>query len=317
VPELPEVETVVRDLRPLLVGRRLAAVAQVSGRRLRKPWQLHWDGLLVGQLVAAVARRGKWIVLRLEGERCLVVHLGMTGQLTVAQRDDPLATHTHLTFDLAEESGEQPLSVGRIGNPSYAGAGGASGEATQLRFRDVRRFGSATLFDSAAELTAFFEAAGLGPEPFDLTPKYWRQRLAATTRCLKAVLLDQGVVAGVGNIYADESLFQARLHPARRACDLARAEAERLRKAIPAVLEHAIECRGSSIRDYVGGSGLRGGYQNEFRAYGRAGEPCPRCRAPIAATRLAGRATHFCPSCQPSAVSSSTSADGSSLTADG
>jgi formamidopyrimidine-DNA glycosylase len=113
------------------------------------------------------------------------------------------------------------------------------------------------------------------------------------------VLLDQGVVAGVGNIYADESLFRARLHPARRGSDLGRAEADRLRKAVVAVLSDAIEKRGSTIRDYVGGSGLRGGYQDEFRVYGRKGEPCPRCGTPIELLRLAGRASHFCPTCQP------------------
>jgi formamidopyrimidine-DNA glycosylase len=112
------------------------------------------------------------------------------------------------------------------------------------------------------------------------------------------VLLDQGVVAGVGNIYADESLFRARLHPARPACDLDAAAADRLRRAVAAVLCRAIDRRGSSIRDYVGGSGLRGGFQEEFQVYGRTGEPCPRCGTPIACTRLAGRSSHFCPRCQ-------------------
>src|SRR5262249_47427210 len=123
-------------------------------------------------------------------------------------------------------------------------------------------------------------------------------RLAATNRCIKAVLLDQTVVAGVGNIYADESLFEAELHPARLASDLDDLEADRLRLAVKTVLRRAIEQRGSSIRNYVGGSGLKGRYQDEFRVYGRAGEPCPRCRTPIARIRLAGRSTHYCPKCQ-------------------
>jgi formamidopyrimidine-DNA glycosylase len=276
VPELPEVETVVRDLRPLLVGRRLTAVRHLSGQTLRKPWRADWHARLVGQTVRAVSRRGKWIVLDLDGERSLVVHLGMTGQLTVVPADTPLRAHTHLIFDV--EGGEQ-----------------------QMRFRDVRRFGSATLFETRAERAAFFDGVGLGPEPFDLDPADWREELQ-TKRCLKALLLDQQVVAGVGNIYADEALFQARLHPARRACDLDRAEAGRLRKAITAVLTRAIEARGSTIRDYIGGSGLRGGYQDEFRVYGRTGEPCPRCGTPIASTRLAGRSTHYCPECQPASL---------------
>jgi formamidopyrimidine-DNA glycosylase len=144
----------------------------------------------------------------------------------------------------------------------------------------------------------FFVRSGLGPEPFDLPAKYWRDCLRATKRCLKAVLLDQSVAAGVGNIYADESLFQARLHPSRPAYTLDDAEADRLRRAVAAVLRRAIERRGSSIRNYVGGSGLQGEYQNEFRVYGRTGEPCPRCGAAIACLRLAGRSSHFCPRCQ-------------------
>jgi formamidopyrimidine-DNA glycosylase len=123
-----------------------------------------------------------------------------------------------------------------------------------------------------------------------------------TSRCLKAVLLDQSIVAGVGNIYADESLFVARISPRKRACDASAAEADRLRRAIVRVLQHAIERRGSSIRDYVDGSGRSGSYQREFRVYGRAGENCPRCRTAIAAIRLAGRSTHFCPKCQKTAI---------------
>jgi formamidopyrimidine-DNA glycosylase len=272
VPELPEVETVVRDLRPLLVGRRITAV-EVSRLALRKPWSAAWHPRLVGCRVRAVRRRGKWIVCDLDGGLHLVIHLGMTGQLTVVPARDPRTDHTHLVMDLAP---------GR----------------RQLRFRDIRRFGSATLFGANSELEKFFQASGLGPEPFELDARYWRDRLAATARCLKAVLLDQRVAAGVGNIYADEALFEARLHPARLANSLAPAEAARLRRAVVKVLTRAVEKRGSSIRDYVGGSGQRGGYQDEFLVYGRTGEPCPRCGGPIEQTRLAGRSTHYCPRCQ-------------------
>jgi formamidopyrimidine-DNA glycosylase len=174
----------------------------------------------------------------------------------------------------------------------------------QLRFRDIRRFGSGTRFANETELQGLFIENGLGPEPFDLDSKAWRTSLAGTTRAIKVVLLDQGVVAGVGNIYADEALFVARLHPSRRACDLTRAEAERLRLAIAKVLTTAIDKRGASIRNYVGGSGLQGGYQEEFVAYGRKGEPCSRCGTALAVLRLGGRSAHYCPSCQPSAISS-------------
>jgi formamidopyrimidine-DNA glycosylase len=276
VPELPEVETIVRDLRPLLVGRRLATVVRATGQELRRPWSADWDKQLPGRTVLSVQRRGKWIVLELDAVH-LLIHLGMTGQLTVVLANVPIEAHTHLTFDLE---------------------GGPDEGARQLRFRDVRRFGSVTLFSARADLEAFFTEAGLGPEPFDLDRAEWRRRLSGTARCVKAVLLDQRVVAGVGNIYADESLFQARLHPARLGRDLLPAEADRLRKAITAVLHRAIERRGSTIRDYVGGSGLQGGYQDEFLAYGRTGEPCQRCRTPIECIRLGGRSTHFCPRCQ-------------------
>ncbi len=272
MPELPEVETVVRDLRPGLVGRCLGRV-QVSKHSLRRPWCRSWTSQVSGRRVQAVRRRGKWIILELDRARHLVIHLGMTGRLTIEPADQPPAQHTHLTIDV--------------------------GNGRQLRFRDVRRFGSATLIEGTESLRCFFEEASLGPEPFECDPADWRSKLKRTTRSLKAVLLDQRVVAGVGNIYADESLFVARLHPARKGNALSGAEAERLRRAVKAVLMRAIEQRGSTIRDYVGGSGQRGGYQDEFRAYGRTGDPCHRCGTPIERVRLAGRATHYCPRCQP------------------
>ncbi len=270
MPELPEVETVVRDLRPLLVGRRIEGV-RVSRFALRKPWTRGWSRRLRGRRVEAVRRRGKWIVLDLDDGGRLVFHLGMTGQLTVT--DAPMEDHTHLIFDL-------------------------DGAAGRLRFRDVRRFGSATWFPDEVRMQAQFTASRLGPEPFGLDPAYWRGRLAATSRIVKAVLLDQTVAAGVGNIYADEALFEARLHPTRLAATLDAREADRLRRAVETVLKRAIERRGSSIRDYVGGSGLRGEMQDEFRVYGRTGEPCPRCGAPIERLRLGGRSSHYCPTCQ-------------------
>jgi formamidopyrimidine-DNA glycosylase len=255
------------------VNRRITAI-QVSQQRLRRQWQKAWDRQLIGHWVTAVRRRGKWILLDLDEDVHLVIHLGMTGQLTVKPAREAAAAHTHLILSL-------------------------DGGRRELRFRDVRRFGSATLFCAGEQLERFFEQAGLGPEPFDLDPKYWQERLAATKRCLKAVLLDQRVLAGVGNIYADESLFQARLHPARFANQISAAEAMRLRRALVRVLNRAITRRGSSIRDYVGGSGRKGQYQREFRVYQRTGQPCRRCRASIECIRLAGRSTHFCARCQP------------------
>lgn len=271
MPELPEVETVVRDLRPHLVGRRLTAV-RCGEHALRRPWDAAWAAELTGRPIEEVTRRGKWIVVRLDGAGFLVLHLGMTGQLTTADAAEPLSDHTHLVFGLDD--------------------------GHELRFRDVRRFGSATVFPDAAALARFFEASGLGPEPFDLGPDHWPERLRLSRRALKAVLLDQRVVAGVGNIYADEALFEARLHPATPACQARPAEARRLGVAVQTVLTQAIARRGSTIRDYVGGSGLQGGYQEELRVYGRTGEPCCRCRTPIERVVLGGRSTHYCPRCQ-------------------
>lgn len=270
MPELPEVETVVRDLRPHVEGRRIVRV-RVGDKPLRTAWSPEWADRLSGRRIAAVRRRGKWILIDLD-DGLLVVHLGMTGRLTAGAADRPVQEHTHVVVDLDD--------------------------GTQVRFRDVRRFGSVTYYPDADDFAVLLNGR-LGPEPFDLRPAEFRRALAATARPLKAVLLDQRVVAGVGNIYADESLFEARLPPNRLGTKTAPAEADRLRKAIAKVLARAIDRRGSTIRDYVGGSGKTGGYQKEFRVYGRTGKPCPRCGTAIARTRLAGRSTHYCPECQP------------------
>jgi formamidopyrimidine-DNA glycosylase len=247
---------------------------EVGALPLRQPWSREWNAALTGRRVRDIRRRGKWIIIRLDRELHLIVHLGMTGQLTVVPASAPRLPHTHLIFEL-------------------------DGAARQLRFRDVRRFGSATLHQGVVAVERFFEESGLGPEPFAVPAEYWGERLASTERCLKAVLLDQRVVAGVGNIYADESLFEARLHPAHAGSAVPPRDAQRLRRAVEKVLRRAIEKRGSTIRDYVGGSGRKGGYQREFRVYGRTDEPCLRCRCAIVRVVLAGRSTHLCPRCQP------------------
>lgn len=270
MPELPEVETVVRDLRPLVVGRTIQRV-EAGPLSLRRRWPADAAAVVSGRIVHAIARRGKWILIDL-GEPWLLVHLGMTGQFTVTTCDVPRENHTHLVFTL-----DDPC---------------------ELRFRDIRRFGSVSLFASRVALDAFLNAARLGPEPFDIDALAWREALRKTRRNLKACLLDQRLVAGVGNIYADESLHEARLHPQTLAHRLTRDQAERLRLAIVTVLTRAIALRGSTIRNYVGGSGLLGGFQDEFQVYGRTGEPCRTCHTPIQRIVLAGRSTHFCPNCQ-------------------
>jgi formamidopyrimidine-DNA glycosylase len=272
VPELPEVETVVRDLRPSLIGQTIASMRH-SRLGLRRAWLPRWRSQLTGQTVTRVGRRGKWILIGLQSGSTLVIHLGMTGQLTAKPKATPLETHTHVVFTLA-------------------------GGATELRFRDVRRFGSVTVLGPGAAVEDHLARHRLGPEPFAVELAYWRSNLAKTRRCMKAVLLDQRVVAGIGNIYADESLFAARLHPARPGRSLSATEVKRLARAVPDVLLRAIDKRGSTIRDYVGGSGLAGGFQDEFCVYGRTGRPCVRCGRSIVQVRMAGRSTHFCPRCQ-------------------
>ena len=271
VPELPEVETVVRDLRPLLVGRTVTAVA-VGKLKLRNPWwKAGEETHLIGQSVAAIHRRGKHIRIELTGGGCLLVHLGMTGQFTVASANAPTETHTHFVFQL--------------------------NDGNQLRYRDARRFGSVELHASHADTWYALEIT-LGWEPDDIDPEEFAHGVRTSKRTLKAILLDQTFVAGVGNIYADESLFRAKLHPETRGEKVPAAACDRLRIAIQEVIAKAIEGRGSTIRDYVGGSGLKGGYQLEFAVYGRTGEPCLRCATPIKMVRVAGRSSHFCPKCQ-------------------
>jgi formamidopyrimidine-DNA glycosylase len=271
VPELPEVETIVRDLRPHLIGRSFIAL-RVSKKALRRRWAPAWKAHILHRRVRAIERRGKWILIDLDGP-WLLVHLGMSGQFTVALASAARQNHTHLAFTLDDGRHE-------------------------LRFRDIRRFGSVTFYPDRQALDAHFARNRLGPEPFDLDAAGWSACLQTTRRNLKAVLLDQTVLAGVGNIYADEALFEARLYPDQPAALLTARQAETLRQAIVKVLTRAIEMRGSSIQNYVGGCGLKGRFQEEHGAYGRTGEPCARCATAILRIVLAGRATHYCPRCQ-------------------
>jgi formamidopyrimidine-DNA glycosylase len=280
MPELPEVETVVRDLRPLVVGRTIRAVRH-GKKKLRVPWKPAWNSQLAGLRIEAIRRRGKWIVVDLVSRDTesakwsaprLLVHLGMSGRFTAVEAERQAPNHLHVVFELD----------GR----------------RELRFRDPRRFGCVILHADEAAIEAHFAAIGLGPEPFEIDADYFRAAVRKSARSLKAILLDQSVLAGVGNIYADEACSLSGLHPGRHGSSLSHAEVDRLREAIEAVLKKAIVGRGSTIRDYVGGSGQSGGYQNEFRVYGRTGEPCLACAAPIECVRLAGRSSHYCPKCQ-------------------
>lgn len=272
MPELPEVETVVRDLRPLIVGRTVLRV-ECGKQKLRRPWKPAWSRALEQWAIAAVRRRGKWIVLDGKDQQAgsLLLHLGMTGQLTAVPAQSERQNHTHLIF---------PLDNGH-----------------ELRFRDIRRFGSADWFATRDALERELDTK-LGPEPFDVTVDAFRQSVRGSSRNLKAILLDQMILAGVGNIYADEACHRAGLRPGRTGTSLSNADCDRLRTSIVNVLTKAIAGRGSTISDYVGGSGLMGTYQGEFQVYGRTDEPCPTCGQAILRDRLAGRSSHYCPKCQ-------------------
>ncbi len=270
MPELPEVETVVRDLRPLLCGRRIVAV-KAGSKKLRFAWKHQWNVRIVRREIQAVRRLGKWLLFDLDDRSALVGHLGMTGQMRVFARQEPAEPHTHLRFELDD--------------------------GQEWRYRDVRRFGGMRYCANAAEVDLVV-GDRIGPEPWQLQPADWHLALVRSKRTLKAILLDQSVVAGVGNIYADECLFVAGLSPRQLGREMSNVQAEKLRVAMIAVLDRAIASRGSTIRDYVGGSGLKGEYQNLLNVYGRPGQPCPKCGRLVQCIRLAGRSSHFCPGCQ-------------------
>jgi formamidopyrimidine-DNA glycosylase len=277
MPELPEVETVRRQLEPALVGRRFEQVS-IDDPRLVRPYEpAEVAAELQGEHVAAVERRGKYLVVRFESGRVLLIHLRMTGSLLCAPSgslpDDP---HRRAVVTLDDGS--------------------------DVAYRDVRRFGTWLLLEP--EETEPYLAARVGEEPLEtlFTAARLGERLAGRRTTLKAALLDQRTLAGMGNIYVDEALWRARLNPLRPAAGLDRNELRRLHRGIRAALEHGLARQGSTLRDYRLPDGSGGSMQNEFRVYGRRDEPCDRCGTPIARTQVAGRTTWFCPTCQPEAV---------------
>ena len=309
MPELPEVETVARDLKPLLTGKTIQGVWW-SGKKLRFPWQQSWASLVQGQTFQEVKRRAKWLILYLgksgkpKGDEIickspkLIAHLGMTGQLTFVRVPTQVShstlpdDHVHLCFDLGSASGKGLKQANKKVSKDPEGQ-------VSLRFRDIRRFGGIHLAKNQVELEAFFEKHPLGPEPWDCSLKGWREALARTSRAIKVVLLDQTIVSGLGNIYADESLHASRIHPCRSAYSLSESEAGRLLSHSAEVMRQAIENRGSTIRDYVGGENLNGRNQDFLQVYGREGQPCFQCGSEVVRWILGGRSSHFCPRCQP------------------
>ncbi|HZG36467.1 MAG TPA: bifunctional DNA-formamidopyrimidine glycosylase/DNA-(apurinic or apyrimidinic site) lyase [Gaiellaceae bacterium] len=270
MPELPEVETVRRRLVPLLEGRTLERV-EIDDPRLVRPLEpLEVAAELQGERVRSVDRRGKYLLVRFESGRTLVVHLRMTGTVLHEPADDLPHRRALLTLD----------------------------DGTRVAYRDVRRFGTWQLLEPG-ELEPYL-AARLGAEPLGrFTATALGLRLAGRRTSLKAALLDQRTVAGLGNIYVDEALWYARLHPLRPAGSLEADELRRLHRGIRRALDLGIARQGSTLSDYRLPDGSTGAMQREFRVYGRSGEPCDRCGTELAKIRVAGRGTWFCPRCQP------------------
>jgi formamidopyrimidine-DNA glycosylase len=285
MPELPEVQTVVTTLSPRVVGRRIARVAHVRADMVT-PTGFDLTKALQRRTIAEVTRRGKRIVFNLDDGNALFIHLGMTGRLQVEQKSAPIEPHTHLVLDLEPIARTQRVR----GRPAHALRAGYSGE--QLRFRDPRRFGEIRW------LGANHHDHKMGPEPLSMRPSQLADRLSRTTRAIKNALMDQHIVAGLGNIYVDESLFAARIHPLTPADTLTSEQVALLTKSIKKVLRKAIRHRGSTLRDYVDAEGGKGGFQRLHSVYDRAKKPCRRCKTPIERIVLGGRSTHFCPHCQ-------------------
>ncbi len=283
MPELPEVETVARGLRQAILGRRILSVTLGKTDFIDDPAALEQH--LPGRRIEAVERYGKFMLLRLseaaatngnDGEDAakqasLLVHLGMTGQITPSPAEKPPEKHTHVCMLLDD---------GR-----------------ELRYTDARRFGRIAYLTEAPlaeELTRF------GADPLEVSKEEFVNRIRERRARIKALLLDQGVLRGVGNIYADESLWRAKIHPAQLGAKLSGKQAETLWRALQDILRKAIAMRGSSISDFLDAEGEPGEYQRRHRAYGREGKGCQRCKAAIRRGIVAGRSSYFCPQCQPS-----------------
>lgn len=271
MPELPEVETIRLTLEAKLTGRTIRAVQVNHGKMVEGRSVEEFTGMLAGKVIQGLERRGKYLLLQLSEGLVLALHLRMTGQLTVEPVGQARADAIYLVLQLDNE--------------------------TELRFRDQRKFGKAFIYRQDALPPSL---AKLGPEPLtpEFTPDLLKKRLSRHKLAVKKALLNQEIVAGIGNIYADEALFVAGVHPARQVDSLSEAELKRLHAAIRQVLAEGIAHRGTSKRDYLDGEGKPGDYQNQLRVYGRKGLPCPQCGVGVAKMNFGGRGTHFCPLCQ-------------------
>ncbi|HEK85716.1 MAG: bifunctional DNA-formamidopyrimidine glycosylase/DNA-(apurinic or apyrimidinic site) lyase [Candidatus Saccharicenans sp.] len=274
MPELPEVETIVRGLEPILIGKRIKSLFFLSAHLKKKQpaWALRPE-TYKDQKIEKITRRGKLIIISLERQKGLLVHLKMTGQLFLAEPGRPLDKHTHAVMTFY-------------------------GLKKELRFRDLRKFGLINCLPKSQIEEKV--AKSLGPEPLEVKLKEFRRLLETRGRKkIKSWLLDQKIIAGIGNIYSDEILFQSGIHPERLSGSLSLEESWKLFRAMKSVLKKAIRFKGSSISDYIDSLGQRGEFQKLHQVYGRENQMCRRCRAArIERKKIGGRSSFFCPNCQ-------------------
>ncbi len=274
MPELPEVETVRKTLSGLIVGKQITAIG-TDWEKIMNGGLDFFRETLIGERFIQVDRRGKYLLLRLSGDKTIVSHLRMEGKYALmSDHDEPHARFTHVWFTFSDGS--------------------------ELRYFDSRKFGRMTIVPTGTEMTAISGLATIGPEPTPetfLVPEF-AVKLARHKKAIKSVILDQATVAGVGNIYADETLWMSRIHPERPANSLTADEVQRLHDNIILELNEAIRLGGTTVHSYVDALGKMGGFQNKLNVYGRNGEPCVRCGTIIEKIKVGGRGTHFCPNCQ-------------------
>ena len=273
MPELPEIETVKRTLTPLLPGRRITQVRVIKPVVVAYPAAGEFAARLTGATVGELGRRGKYLLIPMDSGDTLVVHLRMTGRFLYTPAKHELKPHTHVVFSLDNGS--------------------------ELRFCDVRRFGRLWLILSGEQDTVS-GIHKLGPEPLDeaCCAAYYRDKLAKRRISIKQGLLDQSVVAGLGNIYVDEALFMAGIDPRRLTCAITEEEWQALALRIPQILQKAIKNNGTTFRDYLDGEGNAGHNLPHLYAYGRSGQPCLNCKTTMERLVVAGRGTTVCPKCQ-------------------
>lgn len=271
MPELPEVETVVRGLRTALKGKTLRHA------RVHHPGVVDSDvesfvKATSQALVIDVRRRGKWIVIDLADEVSILAHLRMTGRFLIVPGTTPLEKHDHVEWRI------EPTQV-------------------SLRYNDVRRFGRMRIVVTG-DLEEYLTQKGWGPEPFDVDTREFADRLGRGSRSIKAALLDQSVVSGIGNIYADEILFAARIDPRTPTRRIGPKRVARVHESMIETLRRAIDAKGTSLQNYVSVDGTKGSFGHSLQVFRRQGSPCPRCGHTIRRVRLSGRSTHFCARCQ-------------------